>query len=76
MKVEFIGLDELSKRQGHKDFAIHLVTETDFELSFLKALLKSNYNKGIVCHPKATLLALDGKISIMITREDEPNEPT
>lgn len=73
MKVEFLGLSELSKRQDHRDFALHLVTETDFEQSFLGALLDSG--RGRTCHPKASLLVLDGgKISIMIVREDEPLE--
>ena len=72
MKVGFLGLTEHSKRQGHKDFALELKTETDFEQSFLVALLDSSGGK--ICHPKASLLCIDGKISIMITREDEPDE--
>ncbi len=72
MKVEFLGLSKLLKRQNHRDFALELVTETDFEQSFLGALLDSA--GGNVCHPKATLLYIDGKISIMLIREDEQNE--
>ena len=41
MIVEFLGMDEHSKRQGHKDFALELKTETSFEQSFLVALLNT-----------------------------------
>ncbi|KKM83796.1 hypothetical protein LCGC14_1305740 [marine sediment metagenome] len=72
MKVEFLGLSGLTERKGHKDFALELKTETDFEQTFLLALLDSSH--GQTCSPKASLLYVDGTVSIMIERKDESSE--
>jgi len=65
MKVEFIGF--MGKRQHHQDFALDLVTETNFEQTFLKALLDSREGSR---QPVATLLYTNEKgLSIMIDSE-------
>lgn len=65
MKVKFIGL--MGKRQHHQDFALELVTETEFEQSFLGALLDSREGSR---QPIATLLCrTEQGISIMIDSE-------
>lgn len=71
MKVEFLGLTSGSKRQNHKDWAIEIITETDFEQTFFEGLFDSS--GGRTCHPKASLLCMTPRgISVMVKREDEP----
>ena len=69
MKVEFLGLQDGGKRQSHRDFAIEIIAETDFEQSFFQALFDSTGGKSM--QPKGSLLcnSLRG-CSIMIEAED------
>ena len=62
MKVEFLGLT--AGRQSHRDFAIEIIAETDFEQTFFNALFDQ-------MQPKSALVWASGRgCSIMVGAED------
>ncbi len=76
MTVKFLGLNHPanSERQNHKDWALEIISETDFEQTFFNALFDSS--SGKTCSPKASLLWVTERgVSVMVEREDdEPKE--
>ena len=67
MKVRFIGFK--GNRQNHQDWAIEIITETEFEQTFLSALFDSSCGKQM--QPKSALLYKEETgIAIMVEAED------
>lgn len=59
MKVTFIGFTEGGRRESHRDWALQLEPETEFEESFINAVWNLR-------EPDACLLSLKGKLGFLI----------
>ncbi len=73
MKVEFIGFQ--GNRQGHQDWAFNIITETEFEKTFISALFNSDQyhptRKIKQMQPIAALLYCETTgISVMVSAEN------
>lgn len=78
MKVEFIGFQ--GNRQSHQDWALEIITETEFEKTFLSALFESDRfipNKKLKqMQPVAALLYKEETgLTIMVSAENFGESP-
>lgn len=66
MKVEFLGFK--GNRKNHQDWALDIIAETEFEMTFFQALFDSSEKQ---MQPKSSLLFKTGQgVSIMVEAED------
>lgn len=71
MKVDFLGFQ--GNRQGHQDWAIEVIPETEFEKSFFSALFKSDRFPETTkqMQPISALLYREGAgITVMVSAEN------
>ena len=74
MKVDFIGFQ--GNRQNHQDWAFEIITETDFEQSFLTELFRSDRFLPKQMQPIAALLTREGNgLTIMVSAENFCESP-
>ncbi len=78
MKVDFIGFQ--GNRQSHQDWAFEIITETNFEQSFLAELFRSDHfhptKKIRQMQPIAALLTKEGKgLTVMVSAENFCESP-
>ncbi len=78
MKVDFIGFQ--GNRQGHQDWALEIVAETDFEKSFFDELFRSDRfhptQKIKQMQPIAALLTKEGRgLTVMVSAENFCESP-
>ncbi len=78
MKVDFLGFQ--GNRQNHQDWALEIITETDFEQSFLVELFRSDRfhptKKIRQMQPIAALLTKEHKgLTVMVSAENFCESP-
>jgi hypothetical protein len=68
MKVKFVGFQ--GNRQNYRDFAIEIITETEFEKSFFDELFNSDFGSKQMQPKGALLFGKDTGLSILVEAED------